>query len=138
MDEKRISRRRFVEGASASGVAGLVAGGALGATLSGDDGDTASAGSASKAPTNVGTPLPLTGPLAGDGDEARHASTCSSTTTRTPNALPCSSTPIARIARQIRPNASTSKQCFERAGWTVVRVPAAVALADIGASVWRH
>jgi branched-chain amino acid transport system substrate-binding protein len=78
MSENRVSRRKFLQGTGAAGVAGLVVGGAAGAALGGGGGGE-SGGSTAKAgvtgrPIKIGSALPLTGPLAAEGEEARRGS----------------------------------------------------------------
>jgi branched-chain amino acid transport system substrate-binding protein len=74
VEQKSISRRRFIEGASVAGTGGLLLGGAAGLLFGGGDEQVSAVKGASTAPINVGTPLPLTGPLAGDGEEGRRGS----------------------------------------------------------------
>ncbi|MGH7966718.1 MAG: ABC transporter substrate-binding protein [Candidatus Binatia bacterium] len=81
MDDRRVSRRRFLQGTAAAGAGGLIIGGgvgaALGATLSGegDEVEAGGSGEASGPPIKIGHPFPLTGPLAADGEEAQRTTT---------------------------------------------------------------
>lgn len=67
----RISRRQFLQGATAAGVGGLVVGG-VGGYLAGNVGSGGGGGSSSGGSTEpivIGSASPVTGPFAGDGQQ---------------------------------------------------------------------
>lgn len=82
-EERRISRKKFLQGAAAAGAGGLVVGGAVGgavgAAVAGDDDGGAGAGAGGTAqagegdPIRIGLALPLTDFLAADGEEAERS-----------------------------------------------------------------
>jgi branched-chain amino acid transport system substrate-binding protein len=66
----RISRKRFLQGAACAGVAGLVVGGGTGYAIGSSGAPApASASTGSRDAIKIGAANPVTGPLAGDGEQ---------------------------------------------------------------------